>query len=226
MVLEILNRDGQVVDRVNANEVFTVRARMLVTSGADPVAAYIDLQFAVDMVSPLNNPVDLGRINSKRTVDEIKGLGRVMYYSDQPDVIFTKTFQARQVGEVTFTTNPGDHWWDEILYVGLKAPLPTSLVKFGSITLQIDAAVPPMRFTIGNRPDQQWKSPPMNQSSSRSQFRQLIGLDATFFHSDRVSSTRRSEDISDICRRTSPSRPYHGFATCDSWSLPLRFDLV
>jgi hypothetical protein len=143
VVLEILNGDGQVVDRVNANEVFTVRARMLVTSGADPVAAYLDLQFAADMVSPLNNPVDLGRINAKRTVDEIKGIGRVMYYSDQPDVIFTKTFQARQPGEVTFTTNPGDHWWDEILYVGLKAPLPTSLVKFGSVTLQIDAAVPP-----------------------------------------------------------------------------------
>lgn len=153
VVIEILNRAGEVVERVNADEIFTVRARLLVTSGADPVAAYVDLKFpASGIVSPLNNPIDVGRVGAKRYADEIKGLGRVMYFSDQPDVIFTKTFQARQPGEVTFATNPGDDWWDEILYVGLTAALPPSLVKFGSVTLQIDAAVPPIAIPPGSQP--------------------------------------------------------------------------
>jgi hypothetical protein len=106
-------------------------------AGTAPFAGFTVVLFDPGFASPVTKSNESGFLWGKVNDGELDEAGRIMYWTAQAELIFSKTFKATKSGLATFSTNPADDLGHEILVLGLNQGVPLSQVTFGSATLQI-----------------------------------------------------------------------------------------
>ena len=146
--LQAVNDNDVPISSVAVGQDFVLKA--FVEDLRDPqqgvFAAFIDVEFDADLVSPVGvvvhgddfQNVKDGRLDTPGLIDEAGGIGSLSLEDPSEQLLFTLDMTADAVGAVLFTSNPADRTpLHDMLVLGRNTALLVDEISFDTLTLTV-----------------------------------------------------------------------------------------